>query len=505
MAGLIDNAVDISELLERVHGYLARQQLDEATPLLNRALQLAPNHPSVLAAVGGLYLLARQFEQACEWLQKAVVQSPNDVATRINLAQALTLLGRHEDAVSHLELALPLDPQNAKLYFALGRALMELGRIAEAIVSFERAIILNPEYGLVYHLLSQIKKFSAADLVFIETAEAVLSRELRPIDRCALHFALGKMYDDLGQFAQAFSHFDVGNQLLQFDVDYSINMDHVRNQLRVCTTRALARKLSRDIPVTPIFVVGMPRSGTTLVEQIISSHPMAAGAGELREITQLAGAMFAHVERAKLPWMSPSMPSQQTLDHCADSYLAALLRGRESARCIVDKMPENYHWLGAIALLFPMAKIIHISRHPLDTCLSCYFQMFNEIHWASDLNAIADVYRNYRVIMDHWRKVLPRGMLTEICYEDLVGESEKNSHQLIAACGLEWDESCLNFFQTARTVSSASVWQVRQPIYQSSRQRWAAYAPFLSGLANKLRDYLSESDVALLRDRGVLL
>lgn len=498
MAGLIDNA-DISELLVQANDCLARQQLAEATPLLNRALQLAPNHPSVLAAVGGLYLLARQFEPAREWLQKAVVQQPDEPANRINLAQALTLLGSHEDAFAHLQTALLLDPQNAKSHFALGRALMQTGQISEAVAHFEQAIVLNPEYGLVYHLLSQIKKFSTVDSVFIEQAEAVLSGALRSADRCALHFALGKMYDDLGQPAQAFSHFESGNRLLQFDVDYSINAEYVHNQQIVCTAKVLKQKHSHNLSTRPVFVVGMPRSGTTLIEQIISSHPLAAGAGELRDMTRLAGALFSQLERPALPWLSPPAPQQQALSHCADEYLSVLERDRESAQRIVDKMPENYHWLGAIALLFPSAKIIHVSRHPLDTCLSCYFQMFNEIRWAADLAAIADIYRHYRSTMDHWRKVLPPGMLVEVCYEDLVADSEQGSRQLIAACGLEWDARCLDFFHAARKVSTASAWQVRQPIYQSSRQRWRAYAPFIVELADALWEYLSEDDVRLLQ------
>lgn len=504
MAGVSGSGAELGELLAQANGCLARQQLAEATPLLNLALKIAPEHPAVIAAVGGLYLLARQFEQACDWLQKAVTLQPDDAANRINLAQALTLLGSHEAAIAHLEAALPLDPQNIKLHFALGRALMEIGKIAEAIAHFEQAIALNPDYGLVYHLLSQIKKFSVDDIAFIEMAEAALTRDLRPVDRCALHFALGKMHDDIGHPAQAFPHFEMGNQLLQFDVDYSINMDHVRNQQAACTARALKKKHSRNESAKPVFVVGMPRSGTTLVEQIISSHPLAAGAGELREIARLSGVLFSQAKRPLLPGLPAPVPSLDLLDRCAEEYLSVLAEGRESSQRIVDKMPENYHWLGAIALLFPAAKIIHISRHPLDTCLSCYFQMFTEIRWASDLDEIAAVYRNYRNTMNHWRKVLPPGMLVEIRYEDLVADSEKYSRQLIAECGLEWDARCLEFFRTERKVSTASVWQVRQPIYQSSRKRWLNYQSFIGALVSSLREYLDEDDVKLLGNSEVL-
>ncbi|MEZ5435986.1 MAG: tetratricopeptide repeat protein [Pseudomonadales bacterium] len=186
------SGAELGELLAQANGCLARQQLAEATPLLNLALKIAPEHPAVIAAVGGLYLLARQFEQARDWLQKAVTLQPDDAANRINLAQALTLLGSHEDAIAHLQAALLLDSQNAKLHFALGRALMEIGKIAEAIVHFEQAIALNPEYGLVYHLLSQIKKFSVDDIAFIEMADMALTHDLRSVDRCACTLRLEK-------------------------------------------------------------------------------------------------------------------------------------------------------------------------------------------------------------------------------------------------------------------------------------------------------------------------
>ena len=242
----------------------------------------------------------------------------------------------------------------------------------------------------------------------------------------------------------------------------------------------------------PVFIVGMPRSGTTLMERMIASNPRAAGAGELPEIPRISRLIspednprqFAATVRANL--------TDKNITNYAKNYLGVLRQSGGNVDRIVDKLPGNAFNLGLISILFPNATIIHAIRHPLDTCLSCYFQNFTNVRWANDFQVIGEIYDHYREVMTHWEDILPNGKIIDVHYEQLIDDPETYGRHMLEACGLEWDSDSLEFYKKETVVKTASLWQARQPIYQSSKMRWKNYASHIANLADALSDYLQD-------------
>jgi len=307
----------------------------------------------------------------------------------------------------------------------------------------------------------------------------------------SLHFALGKGFDDTRQYDKAFGHFLQGCLLRRKRIEYSTegNNQYGRN-IRTFFSRGNIDQLrgeacSSDVP---IFVLGMPRSGTTLTEQIIASHPDVHGAGELPDLLDIAknpgGTGDSDYPR------SLSGITQAELKIMGERYVAGLKERNPEAAHITDKMPANFNCLGLIHLMLPNAKIIHVKRNPVDTCLSNFSKLFG--HKAQpqsyDLSEIGHYYRNYAKMMERWREVLPEGSFYEVQYEELVADNEHQARALIDYCGLDWDDACLNFHKTKRIVRTASITQVRQPIYKTSVERWRKYEAHLGPLLEALGD-----------------
>ncbi|HHJ16545.1 MAG TPA: sulfotransferase, partial [Gammaproteobacteria bacterium] len=303
-----------------------------------------------------------------------------------------------------------------------------------------------------------------------------------------LHFCLGNLYDRSGDYDKAFEHYRTGNDLRKVDWDPRANSAQVD---------AIIRAFSREYLVTapeagtrsekPVFVLGMPRSGTSLVEQILASHPAVHGAGELTDLPQLVQQLPALLPTpAPYPGCAPLL-NQKALDTLAGRYLERLDALAPDALRVVDKMPGNFSFLGLIELLFPDARVIHCVRDPVDTCLSCYFQDFSGSQFYSyDLGHLGAFYRDYARLMAHWKQVLRIPML-EVAYEELVADQEAVSRRMIEFCGLDWDERCLQFHENRRFVATSSYDQVRRPIYSSSVDRGRHYRPHLAPLIDALR------------------
>jgi hypothetical protein len=304
-------------------------------------------------------------------------------------------------------------------------------------------------------------------------------------ERADLHFALGKAHDDLGEYATAISHFDDGNALKHRHTSYDRERHAaaVNSQVETFTADFYARNAPHGSPCeTPILILGMPRSGTTLVEQILSSHGQVAAGGELRFWGERATA-FRMNDQGEI---NPAWA--QTVER---DYRAVLARISPTALRVTDKRPQNFHYVSLIHAVFPRARIIHCRRHPVDTCLSIYFQNFGRrIDFAYSRDDLLACYRQYQKLMEHWRSVLPSDRFHEIHYEDLVADQAATTRQLIAFCGLNWDDSCLRPDRNPRPVRTASLWQARQPVYRTSVARWQHYEPWLGAL----RDLLSDAD-----------
>jgi tetratricopeptide (TPR) repeat protein len=372
----------------------------------------------------------------------------------------------------------------------LAGALQTLGRLAESRRAFERAIAFAPGNAAYYHGLGAVKRYVRDDPHLL--AMQALARDLdalRPDDRIALHFALGKAYADIGEHEQAFCHYSAGNERHRLRVSYDealtlAGFDRLKDVFTADLIRS--RQGWGEPSETPIFIVGMPRSGTTLVEQILASHPQIFGAGELREMGALAAAIRRPDGAGGFPELVPAMSDQQ-LRMLGKHYLAGVTRLSPSAARITDKMPGNFYFAGLIRLMLPQARIIHIRRDPLDTCVSLFTHLFaGELTWTDDLGEIGRYYRAYASLMEHWRAVLPEGAMLEVQYENLVADLEPQARHLIAYCGLDWDERCLRFHATERPVWTASLAQVRQPIYRDAIGRSRPYLPMLGALLEGL-------------------
>jgi hypothetical protein len=317
------------------------------------------------------------------------------------------------------------------------------------------------------------------DKSWLEGVERALAGGLPPLEEARLRFAMGKYFDDLGNFSRAFELYKRGNQLhklIASPYDRTSRTQFVDDMIRVCTSQRLARPREGSCESTkPVLVTGMPRSGTSLVEQIIASHPDAVGAGELH--------FWIDAARRLAESMRTDLPDAALTKRLADSYLKTLDRKSANALRIVDKSTFNSDHLGLIHWVLPKARIIYLRRDPVDTCLSCYFQDFaNAASWTMDLADLTHYYREHHRVVAHWRSVLPADVFLAVPYAELVSDPETWSRRIIEFIGLEWDPRCLEFQQTKRAVVTASNWQVRQKVYSRSVGRWRNYEKFIRPL-----------------------
>ena len=474
---LRDDAAAYHDLAVALH----RQDLrSEATAAYRRAVELAPELAEAHAALGELLILADEDEEAARCFRRAAAVEPDAVAGRLSLAKACMLETNFSEAETQLRQALADEPQNDELMKYLGDVLARQGRFDEASEAFDRTLELNPRHVAAYFTMVEARKCTEADRPRLARMLAALDDAgLGDTDRVQLHFAIGKLLDDLGDYAEAMRHFDIANQRRRaaFDrVGFSADVDRIVRRFTPGFFAANSTFGREDD--APLMIVGLPRSGTTLIEQIISSHPQVAAGGELP----------FWVKRAD-PWgiAQATYLSTETAHDLAGEYLAQLRRIGPTATRITDKQPFNLLNLGIIHLLLPKARIIQCRRHPVDTCLSIYFtNFFQVIGFATDKADLADAYELYARLMDHWRTVLPSDRFLEVHYEELIADREAVTRRMVAFSGLDWSDSCLQPERNNRTVITASLWQARQPVYATSVERWRHYEPWLGELRRLL-------------------
>lgn len=475
----------------RSHGYL-----EEAVEEYRLALSLNADFSGALNNLGSTLHDLEAYEEAATHLQRAIALSPGMALPHNNLAMVYERMHRSEDAISHYRSAIQLDPANGLQHTNLAKLLLELGRFDESRQHVHQVLDLAPTEAYTIELLASY----AGDIPVSEDEEQILHDVLkRPGDwsertRALVLLSLGKILDKRGEYQQAFDHFAQFNSLrAKFAPFDPADHDKLIEQL----IQVFDRNYFQQPPATgsnsgqPIFIVGMPRSGTSLVEQILASHPRIAGAGELSDFDDVTGGLAARVGSASpYPECAPSL-DDETLGAICDAYLTHQAQFRETDEDrVTDKMPGNFLHLGLIASCFPEAHIIHCRRHPLDTCLSCFIQDFSDHHaYRHKLDQLGHYYRQYERLMAHWQDVVPNPIM-DVSYEQLIGDLETASRHLLDFLGLEWDDACLQFHRHERKVRTASMWQVRQPAYSSSMGRWRPYEEQLAPLIEALGDVL---------------
>jgi tetratricopeptide (TPR) repeat protein len=468
--------------------YQASGRLDEAIAAYRSALRYQPNLAAAHSNLGSALADQRQYAEAERHCHEAIRYQPDLAAAHNNLGRIYFVCGKHDLAKQCFEQAVHLSQAMVDAHRNLGHIYRELGRFEEARREYEIVLNLNPRETRALYSLSLIKKHRLSDQADLDRLETRLEDPLLgATERAELNFGLGKICDECGLYDKAFRHFQRANSLVRPPFDRHLCELMINQWMTAFTRERFAGATpGGSASELPVFIVGMPRSGTSLVEQILSSHPQVYGAGELSDLQEIS----TNLERN---WRGdPPYPfclfslGQADLAGLAEQYLS-----RRRAECgdavrVTDKMPANFLLLGLIPRLFPNARVIHCVRDPRDTCLSCYFTDFaSRPTYAYDLEDLGFFHRTHDRLMSHWRSELPVKMI-DVSYEDLVARPEEVSRQLLGFCGLEWDDRCLRFFENARPVRTASGWQVRQPMYNSSVGRWRHYEKYLGGLVKSL-------------------
>jgi tetratricopeptide (TPR) repeat protein len=459
----------------------------EAEPLLLKALELDPGWAEAYNSLGAAERALRRHEAAIASYRRALAARPGYAEAHNNLGNAYFELARYEAAMGEYDRALAIRPAYADALANRATTLKTLGRLDEARQGFEQAIALAPTAARLYFELADCKRFTPDD-PHLAAMQDLMQDEASLLDesRMLLHFALAKALADFGEHARAFAHLNIANRLKRQETAYdeAAVLGELK-RIRAIFTPALMQALrdAGNASPVPIFIVGMPRSGSTLVEQILASHPAIAAAGEINDFPALVAGLGG---AARFPEAVSTLTAAR-LHRLGSDYLARVGAMAPAAARITDKLLANFRHVGLIHLALPRARIIHTRRDPLDTCLSCYSKLFTDDQpFAYDLGELGRYYRAYAELMDHWHRLLPGETLLDVRYEAVVDDIEGEARRIIAHCGLPWDERCLDFHRTARPVRTASANQVRQPIYRTSVERSRAYAALLQPLRDAL-------------------
>ena len=469
---------DLADLLQSLNRH------HEAIAHYHKALAIQPGDATTLLHLANGLEQQGQFTAAVAHYERVLAINPDDADGHGHLGNALFALKRPEAAIAHYQSALALAPGRAEFHNNLGIALQALGDIEEACGAYQRALQAAPRQAAVHLNLANAKPFTVGDprLCALEALAQDLSR-LAEEEQIALHFALGKAFADLKEPERSFQHWLAGNALKRRTIAYdkAATLGLCQRIRATFTSELMAQKRGGGAPSpAPVFVVGMPRSGTSLIEQILASHSKVFGAGELEAFP----AAMADVLKETTPETIAAV-SHETLRQLGERYLCALTRTATASppERIVDKLPTNFLSLGLIHLALPNARIIHVCRDPIDTCLSCFSILFaGPVPYSYELGEIGGYYRAYEDLMAHWRSVLPPGVMIDVRYEDVVSDLEAQTRRMLAHCGLAWEDACLAFHQTRRLVRTASATQVRQPLYRSAIGRWRPYRHLLGPL-----------------------
>ncbi len=467
-------------------------RLPQAEALYREVLRIQPGQPDALNLLGVMANNAGQPELAIDLIGQAIARLPTEANFHGHLAAAYEAAGRVADAIRHYREAIRLNPRAVNDHLFLSDALQQQGQLDEALALSLHALRLNPDSALAYCMLGELAGHGCYSLTEsdIQHMQDLLEKGRQSAqDASLLYFTLAAHWERVGSFDWAFPCYRRANDLKQ-QVYRQANRAFDPEKHRALIDRLIAvftpqfvervRAFGIDSEV-PVFVVGMVRSGTSLVEQILASHPQVHGAGERKEIDQLATTLHEQLQAVEVYPACVDRLDPGTARSLAYGYLQRLARQAGTASRIVDKMPHNYLHLGLISILFPRARIVHCQRDPLDVCASAYFQNFKWLPHTASLDDIAFYHQQYARLMEHWRRVLPLP-IHDVIYEDLVARTPAVSHELVAACGLGWDERCLSFYRNERVVQTASKLQVRRPIYHHSVGRWKAFQPHLEPL-----------------------
>ena len=495
---LQENSRDVNAALLLARIAINARCYDDAEQLLVRITEIAPGFVAAWHDLGSVLKELNRFEEAVKALQEAVRLDPANAVTHYFYGAALAMAAQPEAAIEAYRKAVDLDPDLSGAYLGLGHVLKTVGDQDGGVAAYRRAIELRPDFGEIYYSLSNLKTFKFSDQEIAGMEERVGNNAL-PID-CQVHFAfsLGKAYEDKADYAAAFRYYELANrrhrETIAYDpVQTEVAHEKIRKAFSLEFFEHQAQMGTGCRDPDPIFILGLPRSGSTLLEQILASHSLVDGTSELPDISMIAQSVTNKAHGRTFPMSMPELTSEE-LTALGKQYLSQTQRHRGSAPFFTDKMPNNFAYVGFIKAILPNAKIIDARRHPMDSCVGCFKQHFAKGQtFTYDLFELGEFYLEYERMMTHWDAVLP-GQVLHVEYENVVSDLETQVRRLLEFCGLEFEQSCVNFHETKRAVRTASSEQVRQPIYQGSLATWKRFGSDLDVLREVLDPVLPEQD-----------
>src|SRR5688572_870308 len=482
---------DIGMKLSRYH---------DARNLLARCLELAPDFH--LARYNYAVVLTRQnrLPEALEQVRRLLASDPANPHYLLLEGNVLVQRGDHEQALERFERVLATYPAQPRAQMNDGHTLKTVGRLDDSIAAYRRCIALQPDIGEAYWSLANLKTYRFTDAEIALMREQLVATQGRPEEQSHLAFALGKALEDRGEFDESFRCYERGNRIRKVKHRHNvrINVFDTARQIKTLTADFFAARQGWGCPAPdPIFIVGLPRSGSTLLEQILASHSQVQGTAELMDVIQISrllGEKSRRIPASKYPEVLATLDANRFRE-LGEGYIASTRVQRNDRPFFIDKMPNNFRHVGLLHLMLPNAKIIDARRHPMACCFSGFKQLFASGQTFSyGLEEIGKYYRDYVFLMDHWDRVLP-GRVLRVQYEDLVADTGNQVRRLLGYCGLPFEEQCLRFWETERAVRTPSSEQVRQQIYRSGLEQWRNYEKHLGPLKEALGPVLERYPV----------
>ena len=461
------------------------RQLDAAVKSFKKAIAIKPDYVEAHYSLGSSLQELGQLDEAVKSYEEVLAIKPDFAEMHNNLGIVFQELDQLDAAVKSFEKALAIKPDFAEAHNNLGNVLKEIGQLDASIKSFEKTLAIKPDYAIAHFNLGSLKRYTASDPQIAQMQSLLTTSNLSQSDRTHLYFALAKVNEDLGNQDEFFEFLHEGNRLRKEELNYSLS----DSQNLISTVKKMfssTQSLSYEpSTIQPIFIVGMLRSGTSLVEQIIASHHAVYGASELTTLADLIEPILNnHLAKDEYKL------SEKTFLSIRQEYLEALSRFNVPENVITDKMPLNCQYIGFILSAFPHAKIVHMKRDARAICWSIYKNNFDDksVGFGNNLDDLAGFYGIYLNIMDFWHQTFP-DQIYDLCYEDLTTNQEEETRKLLEYCELDWDENCLNFHTSKRSVKTASVLQVRQKMYQGSSEAWKKHEDYIQPLIKALSSY----------------
>jgi tetratricopeptide (TPR) repeat protein len=458
----------------------ATGRYDEAAQSYRAAIELSPGYAPAYLGLGNTLNEQGLHRQAIDSISRSIQLYPDSATAHNELGNALSDLGRHADALDSYRAALRIKPDFAEVHSNLGNALCESGNYDEAIGCYEEALRIKPTFAAAHYNLSKYKTYSADDSQLAWMQQRVSDPDASENERMYLSFALGKAYEDIENIEQSFNYLLQANRLRKQEMGYDIHDDRQRFE-KIKALFSDARLPALEQTKQPIFIVGMPRSGTTLTEQILASHSQVHGAGELQAVNRILSPLLRDMPLAGGEQISAAM-----LTELRDCYLDELTGLGVAEPFITDKMPANFRWIGFLLAAMPTAKIINLQREPAASCWSMFSMLLSGNGFSNDLVDVAAYYRLYEDLMAFWRQQFPQQIL-DLNYELLTEDQESQTRRLLEFCGLRWEEQCLEFHNTKRSVRTASNQQVRKKMYTGSSTVWRKYEAYLESMLSELK------------------